>query len=159
MFQRCYMGRQKTKMCLVCGKDFLGNRAAFTCGTACRTYMSRDLKNGKKPEYWLLAKSKGQKIPDWNKPKQAKQKEKVVTETKVEETKQVLPELPKAKVEITLTKEQIVAKISELNRTLAEVKKEKSPLIGHPKTWILKQEVKISDLEEQILELQSQIKA
>jgi len=67
VLQRCYMARKKTKICLVCGKDFLGSEAAFTCGTACRTYMSRLVKKGKKPEYYFVAKGKGQKVPDFKK--------------------------------------------------------------------------------------------
>lgn len=58
------MGRKKTKICLVCGKDFLGSEAAFTCKSACRTYMSRLFAKGKKPEYYFLAKGKGQKVPE-----------------------------------------------------------------------------------------------
>jgi hypothetical protein len=57
------MARKKTKMCLVCGKDFLGSESAFTCGTACRTYMSRLFAKDKKPEYYFIAKGKGQKVP------------------------------------------------------------------------------------------------
>lgn len=61
------MSRKKTKICLVCGKDFLGNEAAFTCGNACRTFMSRMVAKGKKPEYYFIAKGKGQKVPELKK--------------------------------------------------------------------------------------------
>lgn len=54
---------KKTKTCLVCGTEFKGIETANTCGSACRTTLSRLLKKGKKPQYWLIAKNKGQKLP------------------------------------------------------------------------------------------------
>jgi len=66
----CYkivtMARMTSKICLVCGKDFKGTAAKMTCSPACRTAMSRIFVEGKKPEYYFIAKSKGQKVPEFN---------------------------------------------------------------------------------------------
>lgn len=141
-------------MCLVCGKDFLGNKAAFTCGTACRTYMSRDLKNGKKPEFWLVAKGKGQKMPDWDKKTKS-------IEPKKEEPKEVkveIAELPKVEPEIKLTKEQIISKISELERKKFTVRGETCPKDKHPKMWALLKDDKVAEIDAEITQLQSKLK-
>lgn len=59
--------RKGLKICLVCGIDFSGTNAAQTCSTKCRTRMSRMIADGKKPEFLLIAKSKGQKVPEFKK--------------------------------------------------------------------------------------------
>jgi len=56
--------RKSSKICLVCGKDFKGTAAAQSCGNACRVFLHRLLAAGKRPEFYLIAKSKGQKVPD-----------------------------------------------------------------------------------------------
>lgn len=64
----CYkivtMARMTSKICLVCGKEFMGTAAKMTCSTACRTAMSRIFSDNKKPEYYFIAKGKGQKVPE-----------------------------------------------------------------------------------------------
>lgn len=62
------MARMTSKICLVCGKEFKGTAAKMTCSSACRTAMSRIFADGKKPEYYFIAKSKGQKVPELKKP-------------------------------------------------------------------------------------------
>ena len=154
------MGRKKTKICLVCGKDFLGNEAAFTCGTACRTYMSRLLKKGKKPEFWLMAKNKGQKIPLFFQSPKKKEPEKKL-ETKIhykETTKESYDAEPLSNLIMDevgqtatpMTKEQIAIEVSKLNAQIEAIVKEKCPMNKHPKMFVLEQEMKKSDLEEKI---------
>lgn len=58
------MARMTSKICLVCGKDFKGTAAKMTCSTACRTAMSRLLAENKKPDFYFIAKGKGQKVPE-----------------------------------------------------------------------------------------------
>lgn len=61
------MNRKKNKICLVCGSDFLGIESAITCKPSCRTYMSRLIAKGKRPEFYFIAKGKGQKVPELKK--------------------------------------------------------------------------------------------
>ena len=160
MFQKCYMGRKKTKMCLVCGKDFLGNEAAFTCGTACRTYMSRLLKKGKKPEFWLMAKNKGQKIPlFFQKPIKKVKDEKLDTDIDYKEpTKESYDGEPLSyltmdevgQTAVPMSKEQVAIEISKLNAQIEAIVKEKCPMNKHPKMFVLEQEIKKSELEDKI---------
>lgn len=97
------MARKKTKMCLVCGKDFLGSEAAFTCGNACRTYMSRLVKKGKKPEYYFVAKGKGQKVPEFK-------KEDTTTDTETLKNKTAKPEVEQEEKSTGLTPYQEMLK-------------------------------------------------
>jgi len=56
---------KKDKTCLVCGEYFRATGKVFTCSGACRIKLARLKKRGKKPEYSLIAKTKGQELPDW----------------------------------------------------------------------------------------------
>lgn len=140
------MSRKKTKICLACGKDFLGNEGAFTCGDACRSYMSRNLAKGKKPEYYFIAKGKGQKVPILDKVTVPQKPKKNLPKVSV-------PELspPEEKKEtIVLTKEQGILKVAELMGEIRIIETEKCPMNKHPKIFVLEQEMKKSELEDKI---------
>lgn len=55
---------KKEKMCIVCGKEFVGNAHAETCSAGCRKKLSRMKAKGETPPYSILAKSKAKKKPD-----------------------------------------------------------------------------------------------
>ena len=64
--------KKKDRICIVCGKPFKGIASAQTCTPACRIDLVRLKEAGKRPEFLLMAKGKGQKIPDLNAPKRIK---------------------------------------------------------------------------------------
>lgn len=80
------MARKTDKTCLVCGKEFKATAAGKTCSGACRISLKRIIDSGKRPDFYTIAKSKGQKVPDLlidkleKKSKSEKQKEKQVVE-------------------------------------------------------------------------------
>lgn len=86
MLQKRYMARKTNKMCLVCGNQFMATASGQTCSGACRVSLKRIIDSGKKPDFYLVAKSKGQKVPDLlveklaKKSKSEKPKEKPVAE-------------------------------------------------------------------------------
>lgn len=63
---------KRTKKCIVCGKEFLATELAQVCGSACRTALSRLKKSGQKPQYYIEAKSMGQRVPVWDNPTESK---------------------------------------------------------------------------------------
>lgn len=139
---------------MVCGKEFQGTKAAFTCSGACRTAMSRILAEGGKPEYWLIAKGKGQKLPSTffkTEPKKEAEKQQVKEPPKVEaeKTDNSLPDEP-------LTKEQRDRKIYDLEKKITETERQQCPLNQHPKSFKLNQQVKIEELKDEIYELKQQ---
>ena len=149
-----------SKICLVCGKDFLGTDGKMTCGDACRNAMSRMVAKGKKPEFWLIAKGKGQKIPLFFPKPKKKAKDKNL-EPKIDYKKttkesydaEPLSNLIMDEVGQTappMTKEQIAIEVSKLNAQIEAIVKEKCPMNKHPKMFVLEQEMKKSDLEEKI---------
>lgn len=142
------MARKTSKICLVCGKDFDGTAAKMTCSDACRTAMFRMASVGKKPEFYLIAKSKGQKVPNFGKKKEA------VVPTITEAPKEINKEPIAVIKEPELTKEQKMAKIQELEKEITNIGRERCPSNQHPKTFILNQEIRISDIKDQINKLQ-----
>lgn len=54
---------KKDRLCPVCGKTFKGTAKAQVCGSTCRGRLKRLIETGQKPEYYMMAKSKGQKVP------------------------------------------------------------------------------------------------
>jgi len=161
--------RKTDKICVVCGNGFKGTAAAKTCSPACRTALARIKAAHKRPEFILLAKSKGQKIPDLNAPKgvrlkkgEKKKKVVVVTDLSDKELTQQGMAASESSLEKTwgkdepisevpiLTKEQKTAKISELEKQIDKIKAEKSPMAGNPKIFILNQSMRIDEIQEQI---------
>jgi len=165
--QDCYkirtMARMTLKICLVCGKEHEGTEAKITCSNACRTAMSRMLVNGKKPEYWLIAKGKGQKMPlTFTAPKIKKEKKQDRPNIKfTESTKEsydgsntILDTFDEVgTTDIPLTKEQKLAKEIEIDKQISEIKRERCPNGVHPKSFKLTQEVKIEELKELLNQL------
>ncbi len=152
--------RKRLKICLVCGRDHEGTEAKITCSTACRSAMSRMLAKGKKPEYWLIAKSKGQKIPlFFAAPKIKKEKQEDRLNIKFTESTEesydgnkldryVLDEIGLTEPMQSLTTEQKLAKEVEINNRIAKIKREVCPNGQHPKHFKLTQEVRIEELNE-----------
>lgn len=64
VLQICYMARKTDKICLVCGNGFKATASGKTCSGACRIAMKRMLDNGRRPDFYLIAKSKGQSVPE-----------------------------------------------------------------------------------------------
>ena len=165
------MARKSTKICLVCGNEFKGTAAAFTCSGACRTAMSRILADGKKPEYWLVAKTKGQKLPlifskPSPKPKVEWKAENIQFIASKEAHYDGGSHKPYLQDEVglmpppppELTKEQKLVQIAELTVEMNKVKNQSCPSNQHPKTFKLMQEMKISEFQELIQSLQQQLK-
>lgn len=167
MLQECYMARMITKMCPVCGKEFKGTEGKITCSNACRTATSRMLAKGKKPEYWLMAKSKGQKMPlVFNGP--------LVKKKKVEEEELdgatisfVTPtpqsfDSPPLNPDIQdeplntekpkdMTLDQKWAHNDTIERKIKEIDKQPLPPGMLPKMWRLKRDMEIDKLKEQLI--------
>lgn len=149
------MGRKKTKMCLVCGKDFLGTEGAFTCGGSCRTMMSRLLANGKKPEFWLVAKNKGQKMPlVFSKPTPKKDKPNYPNidfkpTTKDSYDAPPLEEIVTDKIG-DIPKPLTLDQKEDIRKQIKKINEERCPSNKHPKMFILEQEMRVSELEEKL---------
>lgn len=136
------MSRKKTKLCLVCGEEFLGTNGKMTCSGACRTEMSRLLSSGKKPEYWMIVKSKGQKVPNFFK-SATKDKKPIEEKNKVIEQKET-PTITEPQKK--LTPEEYAA----LEIELKALKSQRLPPGMHPRTFKLLQDDKIADLQAKI---------
>ncbi len=142
--------RKTTKICLVCGEDFKGTAAAQVCGNACRVALKRILDADKKPEYWLLAKNKGQKLPLVF-GVTPKKKETKLADIDVPITPITSESLDIEKpTEPELTKEQKLAKKIQLTEQIKSIKKEKLPPGMMVRQFTLTQEVRVSEIEEQI---------
>jgi hypothetical protein len=147
--------RKTTKICLVCGEDFKGTAAAQVCGNACRVALKRILDADKKPEFWLLAKNKGQKLPLVF-GVTPKKKETKLADVDVPITPITPESLDIEKpTEPELTKEQKLAKIAQLSNQIDTVRKEQCPQRMHPKTFQLNKEIRISDIETEIEQLKN----
>lgn len=157
------MTRKTNKICLVCGTEFKGTEARFTCGNACRTAMSRMLSKGKKPEFWVLAKSKGQKIPlffqkpiikikepsfeskiDFVESKPESYNSEKISFAKIDEAGLVEP--PKV-----LTLQEKLGHNAKLDIRINEEKRKDCPKNIHPKLFRMQQDDIIAELEKQKL--------
>ena len=167
--------RKRDRICVVCGKEFKGTAASVTCSGSCRIELARLKKANKRPEFILVAKGKGQKIPDLNAPKRLKFKkgEKksivdwvykniVISETTKEsfDGEKINPylqdEAGQMEIPKELTKEQKMIKIAELNKRLEIEKRKQCPMGTHPKTFRLTQDSIISEIQEQLKQLTPQ---
>ena len=170
MLQDCYMARKTTKLCPVCGKEFKGTDGKITCSNACRTAASRMLAKGKKPEFWLIAKSKGQKlpivfngpIPSVVKPKKEDFNGSVNLTAKIDYTTTIpesydsplksaylLEEVESTEPPKELKWEQKMAFNAEIDRKISEERNKKHQTGMHPRQFRLQQEDKIAELEKQ----------
>lgn len=143
--------RKTGKICVVCGGTFLGIYSKMTCSNSCRVHMSRIVARGGKPEFILLAKTKGQKIPDFTKPK--KQQKKEIDKPNVDEKTKESKTEQQVVAPVQLSKEQRDAKIAELNKEISSIRREQCPSNSHPKMFKLIQEDRISKLQDEINQL------
>lgn len=169
---------KKTKICLVCGGDFRGTKSKITCTPACRIELARIKEAKKRPEFLLVAKGKGQKIPDLTAPKRLKFKrgEKMVKPEITPDEKNdcavpdekafdgeklngyILDEVGKCEVAKPLTKDQILTKISDLEKRKKTVEGRTHGFgDGHPKLFAMNKQSEIADLNKEIAELQKQL--
>jgi hypothetical protein len=168
------------RICVVCGTEFNGTGSAITCDGRCRTRLARIKDAKKRPEFLLVAKSNGQKLPDFNAPKRVKFKkgEKKQKAAKIIESKinyvtptpesydapplsfPVIDEMGQFQVvkEQTPTDRfKIMAKISELERKIKEIEKEPMPPRMLPKQHALYRSMKADPLKDEIKELEKLI--
>lgn len=144
---------------MVCGKEFKGTASAQNCSGACRTAMSRMLAIGKKPEFWILAKSKGQKVPLFFAGKTEKpvvmkseapninyQKSTAESYDGKRLGKEVFDELPLVAVLKPVSPEQR----QEIEKEILKIQREECPTNTHPKMFRLQKEVRISELQEKL---------
>lgn len=165
--QNRYMTRKTDKTCVVCGVTFKGTAGRITCKEACRTALHRIMKSGKKPDYWLIAKSKGQKMPllfSGPKPKNPTAEPKIEKEIKFAKIteksfsgekapKYVVNEIALFPSPQLLTKEQVLSQISKMEAQKVAISKEQSPVGVHPKMARFDREDRISNLDDLIKEL------
>jgi predicted nucleic acid-binding Zn ribbon protein len=166
------MARKTKRICVVCGKEFEGTAAAQTCSGACRTALARIKEAKKRPEYILMAKGKGQKIPDLNAPKRltfAKGEKKAngsskgllhliessnlpkyepMTTERFKEIKWTAETID----EPTLTKEQKLEKIAELEKKKKAISS-RNVMGGSPKAAALQKAMEIDAIDEEIEKL------
>jgi predicted nucleic acid-binding Zn ribbon protein len=149
--------RKSLKICVVCGKDIEGTEAKITCSSACRTALCRMIARGRKPEFWLIAKGRGQKLPSFNKKEKGKVIKDVVKNIEYIELPTNILESPIANFvpyeNIKLTKEQLEVKINSINKQILDLERESCPLGQHPRLFKLSQEVEIDKLKEYIIKL------
>lgn len=170
---------KKDKICIVCGASFKGIASAQTCTPACRAMLVRIKSAGKRPEFMLPAKSKGQKLPDLNAPKRLKfkkgeKKSKVVPmenfDSKIEYiaptpesydggrlSALIVDEYGQTAAQKELNKAEILSAITQLHEKKNEVKAQKMPPGMFVRSWTLQINSTLSDIDEQIQELQSKI--
>jgi len=151
------MARMTNKICLVCGKEVKGTESKITCSTACRTALCRMVAKGRKPEFWLIAKGKGQKLPSFNKKEKGKVIKDVVKNIEYIELPTNILESPITEFtppeNIKLTKEQLEIKINSINKQILDLERGSCPLGHHPRLFKLSQEVEIDKLKESIINL------
>ena len=168
------MARKTTKLCPVCGNEFKGTDGKITCSNACRTAASRMLAKGKKPEFWIMAKTKGQKLPlVFNGPKPAAIKPKKEDFGDVEKLTQSInyvvpipelydspPKAPHFPDEACLTEpvkdlpwEKKWAHNDEIDKKIKELRDRPLPPGAHPKTFKLTKDDKIAELEKQKIKM------
>lgn len=158
---------KKDKICPVCGKDFKGTAKAQVCGSTCRSRLKRLIEAGDKPEYLLIAKSKGQKVPGltgekrlkFKAPEKKTQEALVITETKINyaeptpesyDGKQIFPTMDEAAVSgAPLTLEQKIAHNEGIDRKIEAINKEPLPPGMLPKAHIMSKEIRTDELKDQ----------
>ena len=68
----------------------------------------------------------------------------------VNRAKELGQKIPKCLLPKPKSKAQIEAERQALQKKLLDLKTEKAPLYGNPRAWVLQQEVRISEVQEQI---------
>lgn len=153
------MARKTNKICPVCGSEFKGTDGKITCSNACRTAAVRMRQKGKKLEFALIAKTKGQKLPS-SKPIIIKTPERVENPPVLETSKELPPllevaqkEPENASLKLDLTRlEQKIAHNERINQLIKEQKEKKMPPGMLVRKWALMQQDAISELEKQIIQ-------
>jgi len=142
------MARKESKICLVCGNEFKGTYGKFTCNSTCRSALSRMVERGKKPEYWLIAQSKGQKMPSFQKKVKAIKQ----VEVKKIQTYEIMPEkiLVPEPTKI-LTPQEKIGHNARIEIKIHSEKIKECPKNVHPKLFRMQQDDIISELEKQKL--------
>lgn len=163
------MGRKRNRICLVCGKEFRGIASANTCSPSCRVELARLKAAQKRPEFILMAKGKGQKIPDLNAPKRLKFKK---------GEKKPKPEIPVSKIEYAtptessfdggkveavifdepgqvekikpMTELEKLSKKSELEKQIREINSEPAKPGVHVRLAFLDKQDRIKEIQKQI---------
>ena len=171
---------KKDLICPVCGKTFQATMKAQVCGSTCRGRLARILEAGKKPEFYLLAQTKGQKLPDLDaksilrfaKPTTKKDKESeeqklntIIQYTKPEvdaydgvgASRFIMDEVGAMPPVQPLTKESILIIISQYEKEIAAIEKETLPPGMMPKAHILNKEIRIDEIRDKIEALRKQI--
>lgn len=161
------------KICPACGEEFFGTAGKITCSGRCRSIVARLKAAQKRPEFLLMAKGKGQKIPDLNAPKRLlfKKGEKkpkpefldskvvyTVPDEKAFDGKELkgytLDEPGQFEIPKELTKEEKFTKRMELEKELKKVEGRNHGFgDGHPKMFALEKAAKISKIKEEIEKL------
>lgn len=149
-------------MCVVCGKEFFGTEGRNTCGGSCRTKMSRLRQRNKKPEYWILAKSNGQKMPNFDRQPEMYRKEKkpqikteIISSVKFEKPIIEIPPVVKYEKPISeipkkeLTVFEKIAHNADIDRKIKTEKDKSSPPGIHPRMFRLQQDDIVKELEKQ----------
>lgn len=141
---------KKDKLCPVCGNTFKGTAKAQVCGSTCRGRLRRLLAASRKPEFYVMAQSKGQKVPLLVKPP-----------TPQKPKEETIPESPVVTAEVIestspLTKEQALQKISELEAAKKKIAG-RNVLIGNPKANALQKAMEIDELNDLIKELEKKL--
>lgn len=152
---------KKDLKCPVCGIEFKGTAKAVVCSPTCRTRLKRIVDGGGKPEYYLIAKSRGQKLPPLLAEKQAK---KVSVQNLNEQSNGTTQDLtePSKTTNTTidtmpeLTKEQKLMKISELEGQIKKIQNEGLPIGMLPKRHTLDKSMRIDEITDQINKLKTQ---
>ena len=151
---------KKDKVCPVCGKTFKGTAKAQVCGSTCRSRLKRLIEAGGKPEYYLIAKGKGQKVPDLTgvkKPKTPSPFEKTIWFSKptIESFDGSATEVAKIDeigiLPKVMSAEQIYVHNAEIDKKIAEIGKEPLPHGIMPRAHKLNREIRIDELKSQKL--------
>lgn len=138
---------KKDKMCIVCGKTFQGTAKAITCGSTCRGRLKRIVDAGKKPEYWLITQSKGQKMPKFDK-------------KAIQPTKPPPRDMPPLKEAVNdelglptkkLTGIEILNHNAKIEAEIAKLIKKECPAGYHPRNFKLEISSEIDKLKERLI--------
>lgn len=168
---------KKDLICPVCGITFKGTMKAQVCGSTCRGRLSRILEAGKKPEFYLLAQTKGQKLPPLDAEKRlvfkktpvAKKVEEQTLDQSIQYKKSedlaydggrssmfIMDEVGQMPPIQPLTKEVILLIISAHEKEIAAIEKESLPPGMMPKSHVLNKEIRIDEIKDKIEKLRKE---
>lgn len=122
---------KKEMKCVVCGWLFEGTMKAVVCGATCRSRLRRIIDRGEQPEFLNEVVKLGQRLPM------------TLTEKKARKTAKMTPEQRRQE---ELKK---IAHNAEIDRKIAEIRKESLPPGIMPRQHVLNKEIRIDELEKQ----------